>query len=61
MAIKEVNIGDLAARSAEAEKAFEGDQMMINMGPSHPATHGVLRLKVEMNGETITRCEPVIG
>jgi NADH-quinone oxidoreductase subunit D len=61
MAIKEVNIGDLAARSAEAEKAFEGDQMMINMGPSHPATHGVLRLKVEMNGETITQCEPVIG
>jgi NADH-quinone oxidoreductase subunit D len=61
MAIKEVNIGDIAARSADAEAAFQGDQMMINMGPSHPATHGVLRLKVEMNGETITQCEPVIG
>lgn len=61
MAIKEVSIGDLGARSAEAAEAFQGDEMMINMGPSHPATHGVLRLRVEMNGETITQCEPVIG
>lgn len=62
MAIKEVNIGDIGARgAAAAEAAFEGEQMLINMGPSHPATHGVLRLKVELDGETVTKCDPVVG
>ncbi|MEX0331244.1 MAG: NADH dehydrogenase (quinone) subunit D [Puniceicoccaceae bacterium] len=61
MAIKEVSIGDIGARSAAAEQEFHGDQMMINIGPSHPATHGVLRLRVELDGETITGCDPVIG
>ncbi|MDQ3940676.1 MAG: NADH dehydrogenase (quinone) subunit D [Actinomycetota bacterium] len=36
-------------------------RMTINMGPVHPATHGVLRLVLELDGETVTRCEPVIG
>ena len=35
--------------------------MTVNVGPSHPATHGVLRLKVELDGEVVTRCDPVIG
>ena len=35
--------------------------MMINIGPSHPATHGVLRMRVELDGETVTACDPVIG
>ncbi|MEX0326800.1 MAG: NADH dehydrogenase (quinone) subunit D [Puniceicoccaceae bacterium] len=61
MAIKEVSIGDIGARSAAAEQEFHGDQMMINIGPSHPATHGVLRLRVELDGETVTGCDPVIG
>jgi NADH-quinone oxidoreductase subunit D len=61
MAIKEVNIGDIGTRAASAEQEFQGDHMMINMGPSHPATHGVLRLRVEMDGETVTKCDPVIG
>lgn len=61
MAIKEVSIGDIGTRAAAADEEFKGDQMMINMGPSHPATHGVLRLRVEMDGETVTSCEPVVG
>ena len=35
--------------------------MTINMGPSHPATHGVLRLKLVVDGEEIVSCDPVIG
>ena len=36
-------------------------RMTINMGPVHPATHGVLRLLLELDGETVTKCEPIIG
>ncbi|MBS0655296.1 MAG: NADH-quinone oxidoreductase subunit D, partial [Verrucomicrobia bacterium] len=35
--------------------------MELNLGPQHPSTHGVLRLKLRMDGEVITACEPVIG
>ena len=38
-----------------------GEKMIINMGPSHPATHGVLRLVLEMDGEVITKATPDIG
>ncbi len=37
------------------------DRMVINMGPVHPATHGVLRLLLELDGETVVGCEPIIG
>ena len=36
-------------------------RMVLNMGPQHPSTHGVLRLVLELDGETIMKCEPVIG
>ena len=36
-------------------------RMILNMGPSHPSTHGVLRLLLEMEGETVLRSKPVIG
>ena len=39
----------------------QGEKMVLNMGPSHPATHGVLRLKLEMDGEIITKAEPDVG
>jgi len=58
---KEISIGDISARSAAAEQEFGGDKLSINMGPSHPATHGVLRLELELDGETVTKCDPVIG
>jgi NADH-quinone oxidoreductase subunit D len=37
------------------------ENMLINMGPQHPSTHGVLRLILELDGEDVVRCEPVIG
>lgn len=61
MAIKEVSIGDIGTRGSLADEDFKGDRLMINMGPSHPATHGVLRLRVELDGETVTMCDPVVG
>ena len=39
----------------------DDEHMTINMGPVHPATHGVLRLLLELDGETVIRCEPKIG
>jgi len=39
-----------------------GDRtLVLNMGPQHPSTHGVLRLVLEIDGETIVRLKPVIG
>lgn len=40
---------------------LEADRMVINMGPQHPATHGVLRLVLQLDGETVERCIPHIG
>jgi NADH-quinone oxidoreductase subunit D len=40
---------------------FETEEMILNIGPQHPSTHGVLRIVVELDGEVITRAEPVIG
>ena len=57
-------------RLSEAEAACIGDdpadpdddeRVMLNMGPAHPSTHGVLRLMLEMEGETVLRSKPVIG
>ena len=57
-------------RMSEADAAKLGDipldpaddqTMIINMGPQHPSTHGVLRLMLELQGETVLRCKPIIG
>jgi NADH-quinone oxidoreductase subunit D len=57
-------------RMSEAEAAELGDlpddpdedqTMIINMGPQHPSTHGVLRLMLELRGEEVLRCKPIIG
>jgi NADH-quinone oxidoreductase subunit C/D len=37
------------------------DQIVVNMGPQHPSTHGVFRMVVTLDGETITRLEPIVG
>src|SRR6516162_11399110 len=37
------------------------DTMILNMGPQHPSTHGVLRIMMELDGETVVRAKPVIG
>src|SRR5690606_8289263 len=41
--------------------AAESTDMVLNIGPQHPSTHGVLRLKLVLDGELISRAEPVIG
>lgn len=43
------------------EPELRGEHMLINIGPQHPATHGVLRLVLELDGETVVRCIPHIG
>jgi NADH-quinone oxidoreductase subunit D len=43
------------------EPDLAGEHMLINIGPQHPATHGVLRLVLELDGETVVRCIPHIG
>src|SRR6266487_697253 len=37
------------------------ETMIINMGPQHPSTHGVLRLVLELDGEYVVSCRPVLG
>lgn len=46
---------------AELRSALSRDTMVINLGPQHPATHGVLRVRLELDGEKVLRAEPVIG
>lgn len=43
------------------EPELHGEHMLINIGPQHPATHGVLRLVLELDGEVVIRCIPHIG
>ena len=51
----------LPAGAAEELTDLQGEKMVLNMGPSHPATHGVLRLVLELDGEIITKATPDIG
>jgi NADH-quinone oxidoreductase subunit D len=53
--------GDWAEVTARAAAEGQDDVMIINMGPQHPSTHGVLRLMLELDGETVLRSKPVIG
>ncbi|MBI2321930.1 MAG: NADH dehydrogenase (quinone) subunit D [Chloroflexi bacterium] len=43
------------------ERSTRDDTLILNVGPQHPSTHGVLRIVLELDGETIVRAEPVIG
>ncbi|MCB1088069.1 MAG: NADH dehydrogenase (quinone) subunit D [Verrucomicrobiae bacterium] len=68
---QEIEAPDAAAKIARATVAHGdyrqstedliGEKLVLNMGPSHPATHGVLRLILELDGEVITRAEPDVG
>jgi NADH-quinone oxidoreductase subunit D len=72
--VRDIEIKDAATRTAEAyenarvtesgsEDAGElhGEKMVLNMGPSHPSTHGVLRIILELDGEIITKATPDVG
>lgn len=52
---------DNAAKTADASPEFQTEKMSVAMGPSHPSTHGVLRLNLELDGEIVTKCDPVLG
>jgi len=58
----EVEAAELASAPRDPVTGEQADERMIlNMGPAHPSTHGVLRLLLEMEGETVLRSKPVIG
>ena len=69
--VRDIEIQDSAARTAQAAAStrprsdelpdIDGEKMVLNMGPSHPSTHGVLRIILELDGETITKAAPDIG
>jgi len=61
-------VPDSASKAAQAAQDYNaettdilGDKMILNMGPSHPATHGVLRLILELDGEIVHKADPDVG
>jgi len=56
---REVNVDQL--KHLVSERARQGETMLLNMGPQHPSTHGVLRLLLELDGEIVVNCIPDIG
>jgi NADH-quinone oxidoreductase subunit D len=56
---KEVTYNEL--RHLVSERALKGETMLLNMGPQHPSTHGVLRLLLELDGEIVVNCFPDVG
>ena len=61
---QDIEIRDAAARTAAAVEELQdvqGEKMVLNLGPSHPATHGVLRIVLELDGEVITKADPDVG
>ena len=72
MATQTIEFKDAAARAAHAVQSegpssgdelqdLHGDKLVLNMGPSHPSTHGVLRILIELDGETVTKAVPDVG
>ena len=57
--VSEVSLDEL--RHLVSERAIKGETMLLNMGPQHPSTHGVLRLLLELDGELVINCIPDIG
>ena len=57
--IQEITVQDL--KHLVSERAIQGETVLLNMGPQHPSTHGVLRLLLELDGEVVVSCIPDIG
>ncbi len=57
--IREVSVDEL--RHLVSDRAMTGETMLLNMGPQHPSTHGVLRLLLELDGEMVVNVIPDIG
>lgn len=61
-ATKEFEYQDAAAaRASSAASDMVGEKLTLNMGPSHPSTHGVLRVVLELDGEVIVKADPDVG
>ena len=45
----------------ESDEGLETEELILNMGPQHPSTHGVLRLVLKLQGEKVIECVPVMG
>jgi len=56
-----LRMSEVEAGSYDATRDPDDEHMIINMGPQHPSTHGVLRLMMELRGETVVRSKPIIG
>ena len=52
---------DAAAKASNLPKEFDPEKMSLSMGPSHPSTHGVLRIQFELDGEIVTKADPIVG
>jgi len=62
--VRDIQVPEPAARAAGATEELrdmQGEKMVLNMGPSHPSTHGVLRIILELDGEIITKAAPDVG
>src|SRR6266496_5499187 len=59
--LPEVGGAPMAGAPGTTVQAVREETMIINMGPQHPSTHGVLRLVLELDGEYVVSCRPVIG
>ena len=66
--LQEFEMPDAANKAAQALETYQqktddlvGEKLTLNMGPSHPATHGVLRLILELDGEIISKADPDVG
>ncbi len=56
-----LRLSEASAAELAEQAGSEDETMIINMGPQHPSTHGVLRLMLELEGETVLRTKPIIG
>jgi NADH-quinone oxidoreductase subunit D len=56
-----VPVGAGPAAPGSYTEDLDAEHMLVNIGPQHPATHGVLRLVLELEGETVKRCIPHLG
>jgi NADH-quinone oxidoreductase subunit D len=56
-----LRVPESSVESGQIDIERGDDSMIINMGPQHPSTHGVLRLMLELDGETVLRTKPIIG
>jgi NADH-quinone oxidoreductase subunit D len=61
MTLSQIEITSDELKNLVSERAHTGETILLNMGPQHPSTHGVLRLLLELDGEIVVNCIPDIG